>query len=514
MREIGRRSEPAANPFRKGTEGSRSPQAKSPRDALTRLAPMVTAHRDANRIILAAVSPEAQAFGLHSGMPLTQARILVTGLDIRDADHQGDAAWLYRLGLFAARRWTPRAAVSDPSGLWLDLTGVTHLFGGERRMCERILAFCRRLGFAARIAVAGTTGAAYALARFGSEPVTLCPSGGEAEAIACFPLAALRPDAQALSAARRLGVERAGEFIAMPRAPLQRRFGALLLLRLDQALGRVPEPFDPIVPEEPLNVRLGFLEPIATAEAIEEAAGEAIRRLVPLLEQAALGVRRLDLFCDRIDGDMQKIGIGTVRPTRAPVHLARLLCARIEKIEPGFGIESIRLIATRTEPLAPQIIENVLTGESKADDLSDLIDCLATRLGARGIFRVGAVESDLPERSARRVGPLAELSKWPQWPRPVQLLSRPEPVEYVVALHPDGGPKRFSWRGKAYSVRRSDGPERVYGEWWKHRNEAEAVRDYFQVEDAGGARFWIFRKGDPDMPHSGDMSWHMHGIFG
>ena len=227
------------------------------------------------------------------------------GLDVRPADHEGDAAWLARLGLFAARRWTPRAAVSDPNGLWLDLTGVAHLFGGERRLCERILAFVNRLGFSARIAVAGTAGAAYALARFGAEPLILCPSGREAEAIAPFPLAALRLEEAVLNAAHRLGLERIGELIAMPRAPLQRRFGATLLLRLDQALGRAGEPFDPIVPEEPPSVLLRFQEPIAGAEAIAEATSEAVRRLVPLLSEAGLGVRRLLLACQLVDNSEQ-----------------------------------------------------------------------------------------------------------------------------------------------------------------------------------------------------------------
>lgn len=461
--------------------------------------------------MLAAVSPEAQALGLHPGMPLTQARLLVRGLDVRESDHDGDSAWLDRLGLFAARRWTPRAAVSDPAGLWLDLSGVAHLFGGERRMCERILGFCRRLGFTARIAVAGSTGAAHALARFGRSPIVLCPPGREADSIAGLPLAALRLDRQALSAARRLGVDRISELIAMPRAPLQRRFGAGLLLRLDQALGRAGEPIDPIVPEDPLDVRLGFLEPIATAEAIEEAAAEAIRRLVPPLERAGLGIRRLTLFFHRVDGAVQPIAVGTVRPTRIAAHLARLLRAKLDRVEPGFGIESIRLVASRVEPLGATPIDGL---EKEPSDLSDLIDCLAGRLGARRLYRLSAVESDIPERSVRRSGPLAEQARWPDWPRPIRLLSPPEPVNHVMALHPDGGPMRFNWRGKAYKVEASDGPERLYGEWWKDRGEAGSVRDYFQVEDSEGCRFWLYRKGDPTMPGTGDLSWHMHGIFG
>jgi protein ImuB len=446
-------------------------------------------------------------------MPLTKARILVSGLDVRPADPGGDAVWLQRLGLFAARRWTPRASLSGADGLWLDLGGVAHLFGGERFMCERILSFLKRLGFTARIAVAGTTGAAFALARFGATPIALCPSGREADALAPMPLAALRLDQDLLGRAGRLGLERIGELLAMPRAPLQRRFGASLLTRLDQALGRAPEPFDPIVPEQPPSVLLRFMEPIASAEAIAEAAGEAVRRLVPDLAEAGLGVRRLVLACDRVDNDVQIVTVGTARATRDVAHLAKLLEAKIETIEPGFGIERLRLVAARVEPLAPQPVEGGLGGDKPAPDLALLIDRLAVRLGARRIHRLTALESDLPERCVGIAGPLAATADWPAWPRPIRLLSPPEPIEQVMADLPDAAPVRFKWRGRPYRVIAADGPERVYGEWWRHEAEREAVRDYFQVEEEGGARFWLYRRGDGEDPGTGDLSWHLHGLF-
>ena len=134
---------------------------------------MVTTHRLGQRIVIAAASPEALAVGIEPGMPLAQARVTTPGLDIRDAEPEADAALLTRLALFAARRWTPRVAVADTDGLFLDLTGVAHLFGGEQAMCARILRFCVRLGFAARIAVAETYGAAHALARHGGEAILL-----------------------------------------------------------------------------------------------------------------------------------------------------------------------------------------------------------------------------------------------------------------------------------------------------------------------------------------------------
>jgi protein ImuB len=62
-------------------------------------------------------------------------------------------------------------------------------------------------------------------------------------------------------------------------------------------------------------------------------------------------------------------------------------------------------------------------------------------------------------------------------------------------------------------VTAADGPERLYGEWWRRAEERAAIRDYFQVEDESGARFWLFRKGDGEDPVTGDLSWHMHGLF-
>lgn len=473
--------------------------------------PLVTSTRTGNRILLAAVSPQARAAGLAPGMALAQARALVPGLDVRDSDPESDAASLARLGLVAARRWTPRAAVAGSDGLWLDLTGVAHLFGGERVMAERILRFCGRLGLAARIAVADTFGAAHAFARFGGKPLIL---NRDLAAITALPLAALRLDETSLAAARRLGLETIGQLVAMPRAPLQRRFGPELLTRLDQALGRAAEPFDPIVPEEPPAVLLRFLEPIATAEAIAEATAEAVRRLVAQMHQAGLGARRLVLAGERVDGTAQVVRIGTARATRDGAHLARLLQAKIETIDPGFGLERLRLTATRVEPLDAQPIEGALASEKPPPDLVPLIDRLAGRLGLRRLYRVGAVESDVPERSVRRLEPLAKPASWPAWPRPVRLLSPPERIEGVVALLPDQPPRLFTWRGRAHRIVRADGPERIYGEWWKRAGEAEAVRDYFQVEDEAGRRFWLFRRGDGADPGTGDLSWYLQGVFG
>jgi len=381
-------------------------------------------------------------------------------------------------------------------------------------MARRLVVFCARLGLTARIAIAGTIGAAHALARHRASPLILCPPGGEAEALAAFPLTALRVGEGALETARRVGLDTIGEALRLPRAPLGRRMGRDFLTRLDQALGRAAEPIEPIVPEEPPSALVRFLEPIVTAEAIGEALGEAMRRLVATLEKAGLAARTLTLQCERVDGKVESLAIGTARPTRDGAHLRRLLAMKIDRLEPGFGFEAMRLTAGRCQPLRPEWIEGALDGKEAAPDLAPLVDRLAARLGARRLFRLGAVESDVPERSVVRAGPLAPVAEWPAWPRPVCLLSPPERVDNVVALLPDLPPRRFAWRGRAYRVTRADGPERIHGEWWRRLAEADAVRDYFQVETEDGARFWLYRRGDGIDPATGDLSWYLHGVFG
>ena len=79
---------------------------------------------------------------------------------------------------------------------------------------------------------------------------------------------------------------------------------------------------------------------------------------------------------------------------------------------------------------------------------------------------------------------------------------------------PDYPPVSFTWRGIRHKVRAADGPERIFGEWWKFDAEMESVRDYFQLEDEAGERYWVFREGDGVLPSTGSHKWFLHGVFG
>lgn len=441
MRELGRRSEAADHPFKREMAQDRRQSAPPP---VTHHVPMILAEAIGQRQVIAAACSSAMALGLTPGMAVTQARAVIPDLDIRPADRAADVALLDDLALHAVRHWTPTACVSGDDGLWLDLTGVAHLHGGEARFCQRLIRFCRRFGLTARVAVASTPGTAHALARFGRDVLRLIPGGQEAQALAPLPPAALRLTPEAIAAATRFGLGRIADLLPLPRGPLARRLGMASLRRLDEALGRVAEPIVPVVPQEVPVARLRLLEPIGTAEAIEQVIGDLLAELIRQLLERGRGVRALVLTVERIDGSAQHLSIGTARATRDAGHLARLFHLRIERIDPGGGIEAMRLAAPRTDPLGATMLAASLAGDDAPPDVALLVDQIAGRVGEEALFTTAPVESDVPERAVRRVSPLAMPTGWPSWKRPVRLLRRPEPLVGVLALLPDAPPRRFT----------------------------------------------------------------------
>ena len=481
--------------------------------------PLITVAHDGRRRVVAAADGAAWALGLHPGLPLAQAQALVPGLAVAGADPEGDAAALGRLAAWCLRRYAPLTAPDPPDGLWLDATGCAHLHGGEEAMLADLVDRLARSGVGARAALADTPGAAWALARHAASVTTVIPPSGHADALASLPVAALRVSEDTATGLRRLGFDRIGQLAAAPRAPLARRFGPKVLLRLDQTLGRVFEPISPVFPPEVIQHRLAFPEPLLTAEAFTPAIARLVLAVCAELELAGQGARQLALLFERVDGQVQAIRIGTARPSRDARHLGRMLDAHLEAVDPGLGVEAMRLVVTLAEGLPWSQAGAALAppdgAAPAAADVPALVDRLANRLGAARVFRVAPVESDVPERSAKSVPPLAAPAGagWPpSLPRPARLLDPPQPVR-VTALLPDHPPAAFTWRRVRRRVRRADGPERIHGEWWLRDGEARAVRDYWAVEDEEGRRYWLFRRGDGSDPATGDLGWFLHGLF-
>lgn len=454
----------------------------------------------------------AKKIGVRPGMPIVKAHALFSDLILMDSDPREDAQALERLALWALRL-SPVVAADPPDGLVIDTTGADHLHGGEAKMIQTVTRRLSETGITAVPALADTWGAAHALARFGHRVSPIIPPGETAQALLNLPVASLRLSPTLVDSLRGLGFECIGDLASQPRAPLTLRFGPELARRLDQAFGREREPILAAHGAETIRVARIFAEPISAPETIRRYTLKLIVQLCDALEVAGLGVRTADLLCQRVDNRVESVRIGTARSLRDIKQLTRLLGDKLDTIDPGFGIEAMSLAATLAEPLSARQLHSSLIGPD-TPDVGALVDILANRLGESAIDRPCPAASDLPERSVTWVNPLSDIkASWPQgWKRPTRLLSRPEPIE-VMALLPDSPPHTFKWRGMRRRVMQADGPERVFGEWWKRDPELESIRDYYYLVDESGKRYWVFRMGDGEFDTTGDQSWYMHGIF-
>ena len=469
--------------------------------------PLATALREGSRRVLASVDVAAQGMGLNAGMTVAHAQALVPGLTVVDASPAEDDAALQRLVLWCLR-YAPVAAADPPDGVFIDIAGADHLHGGEAMLLQDLVRRIRRSGVRAKAAAADTLGAAWAMVRYGHHAI-IAP-GRTADAIAELPIAALRLSGEALEGLRSAGFERIGEIVGKPKGPFIRRFGPDVMRRLDQALGREPEPLTPLLVSEAPQQKFALAEPISEPDDLKRVAGDLCADLCCDLERRGEGARRIDLIFRRVDDQRQALRIGTARPSRDPRHLLRLLAERLPQVDPGFGIEEAVLIASKVERLPERQMtgRHVLEEDCEAD-LGELIDRVSVRLSAREPYRLVPVESCIPERCVCRAPPLGEgiSAAWPaRLTRPHLLVDPPEPI---VALNTDQPPRKFTWRGRHRSVAKVDGPERVHGEWWFSDDEIALVRDYYRVETDAGERFWLFR----DAPAAQGGRWFMHGIF-
>ncbi len=402
-----------------------------------------------------------------------------------------------------ARRWSPLTGTQAPDGLVLDITGAAHLFGGEQAMLTDALRRLARQGVRAQGAVASNPHAAGALARVDAGVV---PLPAEPRLLARLPLGIALRMPTILGDLNRLGLRRLGDLLAQPRAPLGRRFGPVLLAKLDALAGATPASISPVTPPPELWAARELMEPVITRQGIDIVLDRLLEELCGRLGDAGLGVRRVTLLAWRADGSMQEVAVGLGRASRAAAHLRRLFFEPLGTLEPRLGFERMALEAAVTEPLTE--IQASLSG-AEDGELAQLLDRLAQRLWVR---RVAARPSHWPEHSVTTV-PAHEVSPpmptgWASPDKPVLLLRRPRPVEVTAPL-PDGAPALFG--RPAVRVRQALGPLRLEAEWWRQpatpsgdgEVTAAFTRDYWRVELEGGTRLWLYREAG--------VHWLLHG---
>jgi protein ImuB len=472
-------------------------------------------------LLLAHVDDAAMALGLHPGLPLGEARARCPNLRAEAATPEEDRAALFRLARWC-RRYTPWSRAEPPDGIWLDITGCAHLFGGEASLLGLMAREIARLDHRPRLGLAGTSGAAWALARFAKSPALLPEGNDLAEALAPLPVAALRLPEDMVESLVALGLRHMGNLLPVPRADLARRFGAGLPARLDQALGRVPEPLSPEQAQAPLRLLRRFDDPVGDARHLAHALDALLAKLCILLDTRGLGARRLRLALFEPTGACRDLTIGTSTACRESSRFVALFAPKLESLRCEFGWDALLLEALQTAPI--KAAQPDFNASPAGAGLAALIDGIGNRLGFAALSRPACHESWLPERASvfldvgappppptppalpaglEYPGRNAPGGQAPPGPgMPLTLLAQPE----SILAEADGTPPRsFRWRRQRHELARAWGPMRRSDEWWTRPDRRPLPdRDYWTVEDTSGRRLFLFAQ---------NGSWYVQGVL-
>ena len=507
-----RRAEGAHKPNAKGAHKQNAPETN------IKDAPLVIAGRANNALYVYALNRSAQRLGLHRGQPLANARAMIEGLAVRPADEKADLALLESIADWCDR-FTPLVSTDPPEGLLLDITGVAHLFGGEAAMLSHVREKIAAQGFAVQAAIAGTSLAARALARFANSTIAL--PGEDAPTVSQLPIAALDCGEDKLRALKRAGLKTIAQVTTRGRAELVARLGAAFLTRLHVMLGAEEKPLTPRRPLPDLSAAQRFAEPVVTQEVISKSLHTLAIALSEILERQGQGLRLLEAVFFRADGKVERITVRTGAPLRDPDVMLRLLNQRLDALadplDPGFGFDLIKLEACLAEETHPT--EASFDADENARwQIAYLTDRLSARFGEHRVQRFVPQDTHIPEAQSVAI-PAQDRDFDGDWTpkrrqndpplRPLRMLEKPEEIYFVAASVPDGPPARFRWRRAQFDVTRAEGPERIAMDWWRHE---KPTRDYFRVETREGQRFWLYRDG---LYRENNLHprWYLQGIF-
>src|SRR5262245_17272773 len=302
--------------------------------------PSVVVAKENNALKIYALDDAAARYGLSIGLPLANARAICPHLKVFDADEAADARMLGDIADWCDR-FTPLVALDPPHGLFLDITGCAHLFGGEAALLRLLCDVLTAHGFAVSAAIASTSVCARTMTRHVHGRIV--PDGEEADAVGPLPVSALGADSAITSGLRRAGLKTIGDVAFRARHEITARFGARFTTLLEHALGQGDAPISPRKALPDYIVEQRFAEPVATEGVISATLSRLAETLVAAMEKQGKGARRLEASFFRTDGAVRMIALETGQPVTKGAMVDRLFRERLDALsdplDPGFGFD-------------------------------------------------------------------------------------------------------------------------------------------------------------------------------
>jgi protein ImuB len=337
------------------------------------------------------------------------------------------------------RQFCPVVGVEPPDTLLLDLSDLEHLHPDETVLARNILRGLAERRLSARLAIADTLGAAWALTReeelqnencnlqlancktqsdgitpshfalcklhfaFCNSSWVIVPPGQTLPVLASLPIRSLRLPDETVALLAQLGLHRIGQLERLPREELPSRFGPAVLRRLDQALGRSEERLPVLHAAPEFSARESFEYPTTDHAVLEAALRRLIERLALQLTEHGRGALHLEatLWCP--PAESVRLEVGLFQATAAAEHLWGLVQVQLERsriAEPIVGVE----IAVTAHDLLQRRQQELFTDvppRRHPRHLAALVDRLANRLGSAAVGRPRLLPDAQPELAYR-----------------------------------------------------------------------------------------------------------------
>lgn len=446
-----------------------------------------------------------------------------------------------------------------PDAIFLEVTGLAHLFGDENGIVTGVAKHCQELGYLARIATANTIGLAWGLARFGvaeSETVSAGKSkqfsyaspSDDATALqilADLPVEALRLSELTLETLGQLGIVWAGQLLQLSRSDLATRFGDEINSRIDQATGKLDEPIVARHPPPEFQAEQ-FLEfPTSDRETIEVILSRLVEDICQQMKARQQGALQWTVQLRLQAGSPIRFRVNLFQPTATVEHVMQLAQMQLEQVlQPHTRKRRVRSTRQKNDKrkvrryttfqvceVIVSVTSCVLLAERQRQlfdenprldklSLAHLINRLTSRLGQENVVYPTLLSGAQPEytvrfrslvdprrrkrrRSMTKAKPTSHVMA-----RPLRLLNPPIEIEskdvpVLPAQKISRPPALLIHNGCRQKIVNVWGPERIETGWWRGPTTR---RDYWRVATETNQQFWIYR-------NLRTQKWFLHGEF-